>query len=94
MDASEDDKPYVIIIQLPRRKEKLKKRPYERAHVIEPSEHERETDYIDDENDDVNYDSYYDSSGDGYNDGEVKVYRLDNNKMHIKVNNRLSVLTS
>ncbi|XP_032674946.1 uncharacterized protein LOC116845868 isoform X2 [Odontomachus brunneus] len=97
VDVSDDDKPYVIVIQLPRRKEKLKKRPYQRAHVIKPSEHEREIDYIDDDNDNVNndnYDSYYDSYGDGYDDGEVKVFRLDNNKVHIKVNNRLSVLTS
>lgn len=87
MDVSADDKPYVIVIQLPRRKEKSKKHPHQRAHNVEPAKYQREIDYIDDADDD------YDSHGDGYDDGELKVYQLDNNKVHIKVNHWLSVLT-
>lgn len=84
MDVPDDDKPYVIVIQLPRRKEKRKKHPYQRVHVIKPSQYERETDYIDDDDDEV---GDVDGYADGYADeGELKVYRLDNDKLQIKVN--------
>ncbi|XP_014467803.1 PREDICTED: uncharacterized protein LOC106740866 [Dinoponera quadriceps] len=85
VDIPDNDKPYIIVIQLPQRKEKRKKRPYERVHVVKPSEYKRETDYINDD-DDADYD------GDG--DSELKVYKLNDNKVQIKVNDRLSVLTS
>ncbi|KAL6266234.1 hypothetical protein P5V15_003093 [Pogonomyrmex californicus] len=54
VDTSEHDKPYVIVIQLPQRKEFPKKEkekyPYERLHTIDPP---RDADYIDDNDDEL-----------------------------------------
>lgn len=80
MDSTEEEQPYVIVIQLPRNKEKnvkVKYPFYQRQHTIDAP---RDTDYIArDDNDD--------------ND-ELKVYHIDNKTVRIKVNDRLSVVTS
>ncbi|RLU21366.1 hypothetical protein DMN91_005739 [Ooceraea biroi] len=73
VDNTEEDKPYVIVIQLPRKKEKNKYQVYQRQHVIDAPQN---IDYIDD------------------NDDELKVYHINNKTVRIKVNDRLSVLTS
>jgi len=73
MDNAEYDKPYIIVIQFPRKREKNKHPLYQRQHIIDAP---RSIDYIDDDDD------------------EVKVYDINNRTVRIKVNDRLSVLTS
>lgn len=51
VDTYEDDKPYVIIIQFPQKKEKKKNHSlsHQRQHIIDSP---RDIDYIDDDDDD------------------------------------------
>ncbi|KAL0122886.1 hypothetical protein PUN28_007518 [Cardiocondyla obscurior] len=44
-EASDHDKPYIIVIQLPNKNEKKNYHSYERKHVIDPPQ---SSDYIDD----------------------------------------------
>lgn len=49
VDTVDNDKPYVIIIQFPQKKEKKKNQSHQRQHIVDSP---RETDYIEDDDED------------------------------------------
>ncbi|XP_012219485.1 uncharacterized protein [Linepithema humile] len=58
-ETSHDDKPYIIVIQLPSKKEKSKSRSRKREHVINIP---RDIDYINDDDDELKVDQLDDKT--------------------------------
>lgn len=59
IETSHDDKPYIIVIQLPSKKEKSKYRPHERQYVIDVP---RDIDYTDSDDDELKVDQLDDKT--------------------------------
>lgn len=72
VDTFNNDKPYVIIIQFPQKKEKKEYQSHQRQH-INILDAPRENDYIHEDDDDDD-------------DDELKLYEFDDKGVQVKIN--------